>query len=327
MSDYLSIVGGSFRFIDVVDILLVSFIVYRVLLLIRGTRAVQMLTGLGVLGLAFVASIRLELFTLHWLLSYFFDSLILIVIVLFQDDLRRALTHVGKNPFFSSSSDEEELEMVDEVALSATHLSRDRVGALIVIERETGLKNFIDTGSPVDARVTSEMLRSIFQTSSPVHDGAAIISNGRIAAAGCFLPLSNRANLNKNWGTRHRAAIGLTEETDAIVILVSEEAGAAHLVRNGQINENLSEEEIKSSLSVLLELSDAAKARKERKAQQLAAAAAEAESAKAQAEEEAAAALAAEEEAAKVAAAAEQQEQVTSGDAPDKSKEGDSAVE
>ncbi len=106
MSDYLSIVGGSFRFIDVVDILLVSFIVYRVLLLIRGTRAVQMLTGLGVLGLAFVASIRLELFTLHWLLSYFFDSLILIVIVLFQDDLRRALTHVGKNPFFSSSSDE-----------------------------------------------------------------------------------------------------------------------------------------------------------------------------------------------------------------------------
>jgi uncharacterized protein (TIGR00159 family) len=240
-----------------------------VLLLIKGTRAVQMLTGLGVLGLAFVVSIRLELFTLHWLLSYFFDSLILIVIVLFQDDLRRALTHVGKNPFFSSASDEEEREMVDEIAQSAVALARDRVGALIVVERETGLKNFIDTGSPIDAKVKSELIRSIFQTSSPVHDGAAIISNGRIAAAGCFLPLTQKANLNKNWGTRHRAAIGLTEETDAIVILVSEEAGQAHLVRGGEINENLNEEEIKSSLSILLELTDAAKAKKERRAKVL----------------------------------------------------------
>ncbi len=265
MSDFLSIIGGSFRFIDLVDILLVSLIVYRVLLLIKGTRAVQMLTGLGVLGLAFVVSIRMELFTLHWLLSYFFDSLILIVIVLFQDDLRRALTHVGKNPFFSSASDEEEREMVDEIAQAAVALARDRVGALIVVERETGLKNFIDTGSAIDARVKSELIRSIFQTSSPVHDGAAIISNGRIAAAGCFLPLTQKAGLNKNWGTRHRAAIGLTEETDAIVILVSEEAGQAHLVRGGEINENLNEEEIKSSLSILLELTDAAKAKKEKR--------------------------------------------------------------
>ena len=265
MSDFLSIIGGSFRFIDLVDILLVSLIVYRVLLLIKGTRAVQMLTGLGVLGLAFVVSIRMELFTLHWLLSYFFDSLILIVIVLFQDDLRRALTHVGKNPFFSSASDEEEREMVDEIAQAAVALARDRVGALIVVERETGLKNFIDTGSAIDARVKSELMRSIFQTSSPVHDGAAIISNGRIAAAGCFLPLTQKAGLNKNWGTRHRAAIGLTEETDAIVILVSEEAGQAHLVRGGEINENLNEEEIKSSLSILLELTDAAKAKKEKR--------------------------------------------------------------
>lgn len=261
MNDLLSIIGGSFRFIDVADILLVSFIVYRVLLLIRGTRAVQMLTGLGVLGLAYVAAIRLELFTLHWILSYFFDSLILIVIVLFQDDLRLALTHVGKNPFFSSASDVEELAMVDEIARAASMLARERVGALMVIERETGLKNFIETGSKLDARVNAELLRSIFYTSSPVHDGAAIVSNGRIAAAGCFLPLSKRPNLNKNWGTRHRAAIGLTEETDALVILVSEEAGAVHLVRNGQVNENLTEDEIRSSLGVLLELTDASRAR------------------------------------------------------------------
>ncbi len=256
MSDFLSLIGGSFRFIDVIDIFLVSLIVYRILLLIKGTRAVQMLTGLGVLGLAFVLSIRLELFTLHWLLSYFFDSLILIVIVLFQDDLRRALTHVGKNPFFSSSSEEEEREMVDEIAQAATTLARERTGALIVLERETGLKNFIDTGSKIDSKVNAELIRSIFQPASPIHDGAAIISNGRILAAGCFLPLSNRSNISKNLGTRHRAAIGLTEETDAVVILVSEEAGAAHLVRNGEITENLSEDEIRSSLSILLELSE-----------------------------------------------------------------------
>ena len=244
------------RLIDVLDILLVSYIVYRVLLLIKGTRAVQMLTGLGVLGLAFVASIRLELFTLHWLLSYFFDSLILIVIILFQDDMRRALTHVGKNPFFSSSSAEEEREMVDELAKAATRLAKERIGALLVIERETGLKNFIDTGSKIDAKVRSELIYSIFIPSTPIHDGAVIISNGRIAAAGCFLPLSKNPNIKKKLGTRHRAAIGLSEETDAIIILVSEEAGEAHLVRNGKITQNLSEEEIKSSLAVLLELFD-----------------------------------------------------------------------
>ncbi len=247
------------RLIDVLDIFVVSYIVYRVLLLIKGTRAVQMLTGLGVLGLAFVVSIRLELFTLHWLLSYFFDALILIVIVIFQDDLRRGLTHVGKNPFFSSSSAEEEREMIEEISKAAARLAKERIGALIVIERETGLKNFIDTGSKIDARVRSELIYSIFITTSPIHDGAAIVSNGRIAAAGCFLPLSKNPNIEKKLGTRHRAAIGLSEETDAIIILVSEEAGAAHLVRNGKITPNLTEDELKSSLSVLLELFDSSR--------------------------------------------------------------------
>ncbi|MBI3635885.1 MAG: TIGR00159 family protein [Candidatus Rokubacteria bacterium] len=262
MNDLIATIGGSMRAIDVLDIILVSYIVYRLLLLIKGTRAVQMLTGLGVLGLAFVASIRLELFTLHWLLSYFFDSLILIVIVLFQDDLRRALTHVGKNPFFSSASAEEEREMVDEISKAATRMAKERTGALIVIERETGLKNFIDTGSKIDARVRSELIYSIFITSSPIHDGAVIVSNGRIAAAGCFLPLSKNPNIDKKLGTRHRAAIGLSEETDAIIILCSEEAGEAHLVRGGKMTQNLSEEELRSSLAVLLELFDTSRAAK-----------------------------------------------------------------
>lgn len=216
----------------------------------------QMLTGLGILGIAFFLSSTFELFTTHWLLSYFFDYLILIVIVLFQDDLRRALTHVGKNPFFSGASAEEEREMIDEVAKAANRLARERIGALMVIERETGLKNFIDTGSKLDSKVRSELLYSIFVPSSPIHDGAVIINGGRIAAAGCFLPLSKDPNIDRRYGTRHRAAIGLSEDTDAVVVLVSEEAGECHLVKNGRITMNLSEEELRQSLAALLDLAN-----------------------------------------------------------------------
>jgi uncharacterized protein (TIGR00159 family) len=246
---------SSLRLIDLLDIGIVAFIVYRVLLLIKGTRAMQMLTGLGILGIGFYISSMFELFTTHWLFSYFFDYLILIVIVLFQDDLRRALTHVGKNPFFSAASAEEEKEMVDDIARAATRLARERIGALIVIERETGLKNFIDTGSRLESRVKAELIYAIFVPTSPIHDGAVIITGGRIAAAGCFLPLSKDPNIDKRYGTRHRAALGLTEDTDAIVVLVSEEAGEAHLVKNGKITTNLNEQELRQSLAALLDLS------------------------------------------------------------------------
>ena len=254
MTDLLRNLHAGIRWIDLVDIAIVAMIVYRALLLIRGTRAMQMLTGLGILGIAFFLSSTFELFTTHWLLSYFFDYLILIVIVLFQDDLRRALTHVGKNPFFSGASAEEEREMIDEGAKAANRLARERIGALIVIERETGLKNFIDTGSKLDSRVKCELLYSIFIPSSPIHDGAVIINGGRLAAAGCFLPLSKDPNIDRRYGTRHRAAIGLTEDADAIVVLVSEEAGECHLVKNGRITMNLNEEELRQSLAALLEL-------------------------------------------------------------------------
>lgn len=215
----------------------------------------QMLTGLGILGIGFFASVALELTTTHWVLSYFFDYLILIVIVLFQDDLRKALTNVGKNPFFSSASEFEERAMIDEIARAAQRLARERIGALIVIERETGLKNFIDTGSKLDARVNAEVLYSIFNETSPLHDGAVMITGGRLAAAGCFLPLSKDPNINKKLGTRHRAALGITEDSDAIVVLVSEEAGEAHLVKNGRIMNNLNEQELSRSLTALLDLS------------------------------------------------------------------------
>ncbi len=254
MADLLSNLQSSLRWIDLLDVGIVAFIVYRILLLIRGTRAMQMLTGLGILGIGFFISSTFELFTFHWLLSYFFDYLILIVIVLFQDDLRRALTHVGKNPFFAGASAEEEREMVDEIARAATRLAKERLGALIVIERETGLKNFIDTGSKLDSKVKAELIYSIFIQSSPIHDGAVIITNGRLAAAGCFLPLSKDPNIDKRFGTRHRAALGLTEDSDAIVVLVSEEAGEAHLVKNGRLTTNLTEQELRQSLGALLDL-------------------------------------------------------------------------
>jgi len=215
----------------------------------------QMLTGLGILGIAYFISTTFELLTTQWMLTYFFDHLILIVIVLFQDDLRRALTHVGKNPFFSTSSFEEERNMVDELARAASRLADEQLGALIVLERETGLKNFVDTGSELDCRLRAELLYSIFLMDSPLHDGAAIITGGRIGAAGCFLPLSKDPNIDKRYGSRHRAAIGLTEETDALVILVSEEAGEVHLVKNGKITMNLNERELRESLTALLGIS------------------------------------------------------------------------
>lgn len=254
MLDLLNNLKSSLRWMDLLDVVIVAFIVYRVLLLIKGTRAMQMLTGLAVIGIVFFVSVQLELFTTHWLLSYFFDYLILIVIVLFQDDLRRALTFMGTNPFFSGSTAQAEREMVDEIARAAHQLARERTGALIVIERETGLKNFIETGSKLDARVKSELITSIFAPTSPIHDGAVIISSGRIAAAGCFLPLSKDTQIDKRFGTRHRAAIGLTEETDAIVVLVSEEAGEAHLVKNGTLTTNLNEQEIRQSLQLVLDM-------------------------------------------------------------------------
>jgi uncharacterized protein (TIGR00159 family) len=255
VKDLLVNLQSSVRLIDLLDVAIVAFIVYRVLLLIKGTRAMQMLTGLGILAIGFFLSSALELFTTHWLLSHFFDYLVLIVIVLFQDDLRRALTNVGKNPFFSSATSEAERANVDEIARAATRLARERIGGLIVLERETGLKNFIETGSKLDAQVKAELIYSIFVPTSPIHDGAVIVTGGRIAAAGCFLPLSKDPNIDKRYGTRHRAALGITEDSDAIVVLISEEAGETHLVKNGKLITNLNESELVQSLSALLDLS------------------------------------------------------------------------
>jgi len=224
---------------DVVDMLLVWLIVYRVLLLIKQTRAVQMLSGLGILAITYIVSVWFEFATINWLLEKFFNNLFVIVVVLFQNEIRKALAHIGRNPFFSSVSVVEETQVIEEIIKGAVLLSQKRLGALIVIERENPVEDSIEIGTHIDATVTSELLNSIFLSTSPLHDGAVVVKGGKLLAAGCFLPLSKNPNVDKNLGTRHRAAIGISEETDAVVIVVSEENHQVGLCVGGQLTSDL----------------------------------------------------------------------------------------
>ena len=222
------------RWQDIVDILLVSFIIYRTILLIRGTRAVQMLIGIAVLIVIYFGARELELLTLYWLLRTLLSSIFLIIIIVFQRDIRRALTQVGKTPF-SKTYDDALQNTIHVVVASARYLSRRRIGGLIVIERETGLRDYIESGHKLDANLTTELLVSLFLPSSPLHDGGVIIHNNRIQTAGCLLPLTKNPYINKRYGTRHRAAIGLSEETDAVIVVISEETQEISLVQHGSI--------------------------------------------------------------------------------------------
>ena len=222
------------RWQDIVDILLVSFIIYRTILLIRGTRAVQMLVGIAVLIVIYFGARELELLTLYWLLRTLLSSIFLIIIIVFQRDIRRALTQVGKTPF-SKTYDDALQNTIQVVVASARYLSKRRIGGLIVIERETGLRDYIESGHKLDANLTTELLVSLFLPSSPLHDGGVIIHNNRIQTAGCLLPLTKNPYINKRYGTRHRAAIGLSEETDAVIVVVSEETQEISLVQHGSI--------------------------------------------------------------------------------------------
>jgi diadenylate cyclase len=225
--------------LDILDIAVMSLILYRLLLIIKGTKAVQMLLGLGILLLASLASRYLELFTVDWLVQSFWAQIVLAIIVLFQPEIRKALAHVGEAQFFTSFTTAEELKSHEEIVRAAVSLANKKIGALIVIERETSLKDFIEVGTPLDAKVSREVLLSIFHPTSPIHDGAVIIKGNRIAAAGCFLPITLSAEVSKSFGTRHRAGIGLTEETDSVAIIVSEETGQISLVVNGKIESKL----------------------------------------------------------------------------------------
>ncbi len=246
--DNLQFIVTQLRVRDLLDMALVWVVVYRVLVLIRHTGTVQMLSGLGVMAIAYLGSIWLELFTFNWILEKFFNNLFLIVVILFQGEIRRALAHIGSNPFFTGASYVEETHIIEEISKGASGLAQKRLGALIVIEREINLEYFIEVGTEMDAEISSEILFSIFQPNSPLHDGAVIVRNGRLFAAGCFLPLSKNPALDKNLGTRHRAAIGLTEETDALVIVVSEENSWVGVVESGQLNHDLDHAAVRKRL-------------------------------------------------------------------------------
>ncbi len=232
LRDYLGANFDPFR--DTIDILLVTLGIYWLLLLIRGTRAVQVLVGVIVLLSASVASNLFNLVALRLILDNFLGSAAIILVVLFQHDLRRAMARVGRG-FFPSVSPQEEVQIVEEVVRAAQILAQRRVGALIVLERDTNLDDQIEAGTPVDAKVSKELLTALFIPYSPLHDGAVLIQRGRIAYAGCVLPLTARLNLPEGLGTRHRAGVGITEETDALVVIVSEETSAISVMLGGEI--------------------------------------------------------------------------------------------
>jgi uncharacterized protein (TIGR00159 family) len=245
---------GQLRWQDGIDIGIITFLIYRGLQILRGSRAMQMIIGLAVVLVAYVISRALGLFTLNWILDNFLGSIILVTIVIFQSDIRRALTQVGTAPLFGAEriAQRRDDDIINEVAPAVVALAAKRVGALMVLEREVGLNEYMEIGTRLDARVSRELIESVFLPHSPIHDGALVIQKGRVTAVRCLLPLSANPHLRKSWGTRHRAAIGVTEETDAVAIVVSEQEGTVALVVGGNVTENVDESRLRSALRQLV---------------------------------------------------------------------------
>ncbi len=239
----------SLRWQDVVDIFIVSYIIYRFIMLIRGTRAVRMLAGIVVLLVVYFGARELEFMTLYWLLGTFLSSIFLVIIIVFQRDIRRALTQMGQTPFAKTHT--EAAETLDEICQAVQLLSHKKIGSLIVMERETGLRDYIESSHPIDAKLSHELLVSLFHTSSPLHDGGVVVGGDRILSARCVLPLTKNPYISKSLGTRHRAAIGISEETDAVIIVVSEETRAISLVQHGAIVSGLEIKELRSRLAAI----------------------------------------------------------------------------
>jgi diadenylate cyclase len=237
--------------ISVIDVLLVAVVIYEFLALIKGTRAALMLVGVAALALAFYFSRLGELTTLNWLISTLLPYAVFALIVVFAGEIRQGLARLGRKLTFSRGS-AAEAEAYDDIVLAANLFSQNQTGALIVIEREVGLRTYIESGVPLEARLSYDLLATIFRPSAPLHDGAAIIQKDRIAAAACFLPLSMNPVLSTQLGTRHRAGIGVTEETDAIAVIVSEETGAISVAVGGKIDRDLTVEQLRERLGTLL---------------------------------------------------------------------------
>jgi diadenylate cyclase len=237
--------------IAIVDVVLVAILIYQFLVLIRGTRAAPMLLGVAVLALAFYLARLGELRTLNWLLSTLLPYVVFALIVVFQSEIRHALANLGSRVSLMRSSSSA-ADVYDDIVLAANLFSQNQTGALIVIEREIGLRTYIESGVALDARLSYDLLATIFRPSAPLHDGAVIVQRDRIAAAACFLPLSMNPVLSTQLGTRHRAAIGITEETDSVAVVISEETGAISLAVAGNIERELSVERLRERLATLL---------------------------------------------------------------------------
>lgn len=240
-----------FSLISLVDILLVAVVIYEALALIRGTRAALMLVGVAAVALAFYFARVGELITLNWLVSNLLPYAVFALIVVFAGEIRQALARLGRKLSFRSALASES-DAYDDIVLAANLFSQNQTGALIVIEREVGLRTYIESGVPLGALLSYDLLATIFRPSAPLHDGAVIIRKDRIAAAACFLPLSMNPVLSTQMGTRHRAGIGITEETDAVSVIVSEETGAISLAVAGNIERDMTVEQLRGRLSALL---------------------------------------------------------------------------
>ena len=257
MSRLLSFLAASeFSWVDVLDILIVAFIIYQLLQFLRGTHAVQMALGAMVLVIFFWLSQWADLETLNWLLRTFLPYLVFGIIVVFQAEIRKVLAHLGKTPLLGAFGRQRTEEVIDEVVLAGTTLAAQRTGAIMVVEREMGLRTYIETGIGLDALLTYDLLISIFNPGTPLHDGAVIIQGNRVAAAACFLPLTVNPELSRQLGSRHRAAIGVTEDTDALAVVVSEETGVISLVSGGVIRRGLDGRSLKQALMAALEVEE-----------------------------------------------------------------------
>ncbi len=242
---------SAISFISILDIVLVAILIYQFLSLVRGTRAAPMLVGVAALGLAFYFARLGELRTLNWLLSTLLPYVVFALIVVFQSEIRHALANLGSRISLMRAS-RSVADVYDDIVLAANLFSQNQTGALIVIEREIGLRTYIESGVALDARLSYDLLATVFRPSAPLHDGAVIVQRDRIAAAACFLPLSMNPVLSTQLGTRHRAGIGITEETDAVAVIISEETGTISMAVAGSIERELTVERLRERLSALL---------------------------------------------------------------------------
>lgn len=238
-------------FLNILDILLVWFVIYKILTLIKGTKAVQLLKGIFVIIIIRIITEYLGLTTLGWMTNQVIDYGFLAIIIIFQPELRRALEQLGRGKLFARSGmqeDEERDRLISAMTKSISYMAKRRIGALISIEKDTGLNDYIETGIQMNSDISSELLINVFIPNTPLHDGAVIIQKNRIAAAACYLPLSESPFISKELGTRHRAAIGISEVTDAVTVIVSEETGGISLTVNGELHRDLSMEEFEQRL-------------------------------------------------------------------------------